>query len=380
MKFLFLQLSLILFSLPCNEENNTTPPVKKNQTNSIDESIFNWFYKQQLPNGLLESVENGNRVSLYDNALAAMVFMLKGDYKRAEKIFDFFDARIHSELKNGVGGFSQLRNKKGSPSSRRRWMGDNAWLLIALNNYKDKTGSTKYDYLAKKISKWLKKLQDKDGGLFSGYDSDDNLITNKVTEGNIDVFNAVKGYTSFHRKLLRFLEKNRWDSSEKSLISWPTNPKYFYALDLHPWSYLMFENYPTNTLKAAKRFLTTQKTINGIEVTGYCFDTDKDVVWLEGTCQMALAFGVAGMNEEKNFYLTEIEKTLIKSKNHLNSSGFSYASNHGTTYGGNELWSVAANKIAISSGAWYLFAKQNFNPFAVGKTKKNKEKDLFWIN
>lgn len=37
--------------------------------------IFNWFSKQQLPNGLLESVENVNIIYLYNNALAAMVVM-----------------------------------------------------------------------------------------------------------------------------------------------------------------------------------------------------------------------------------------------------------------------------------------------------------------
>jgi hypothetical protein len=39
------------------------------------EKVYSWFKNQQLVNGLLESAENGNVVSLYDNALAAMVFM-----------------------------------------------------------------------------------------------------------------------------------------------------------------------------------------------------------------------------------------------------------------------------------------------------------------
>ena len=133
---------------------------------TVETQIFNWFNAQQLPNGLLESVENGNIVSLYDNALAALVFLTKNDIAKAEKIFDFFNSRIESELKKGVGGFSQLRDRAGVPNGHR-WMGDNAWLLIALNNYKQKTTNTKYDELASALGTWLQALQDTDGGLFS---------------------------------------------------------------------------------------------------------------------------------------------------------------------------------------------------------------------
>jgi hypothetical protein len=60
----------------------------------IEKEIFNWFDNQQLANGLCESAENGNFVSLYDNALAAMVFMLKDDFTKAEKIFDFLMRKL----------------------------------------------------------------------------------------------------------------------------------------------------------------------------------------------------------------------------------------------------------------------------------------------
>lgn len=341
--------------------------------------IFTWFNNQQLSNGLLESIENGNIVSLYDNALGAMVFMLRGDFTKAEKIFDFFNARINTELTKGVGGFSQLRDRNGAPNNHR-WMGDNAWLLIALNNYKDLTGFTTYDNLASELSNWLTSLQDDDGGLFAGYNSDNSLLNFKVTEGNIDALNAIDGYTAFHSQLLGFLENDRWDVVDKNLVAWPTNPTYLYALDLHPWSYSMFNNYPVSALTTAQRFLTTQTATNGAQITGYCFDTDKDVVWPEGTGQMALAFGIAGMHNEKELYLEEMENVLIQSTNYSNAAGFPYASNPGTVYGSDELWTGADTKIAISGGAWYLFAKFNFNPFAVGRDKNIPEKDMFWMN
>ena len=308
-----------------------------------------------------------------------MVFMLNDDFTKAEMIFDFFNARIVSELQSGVGGFSQFRDRNGIPTGHR-WMGDNAWLLIALNNYKSRTGNSTYDLLASEISSWLMSLQDVDGGLFAGYNTDNSLMNYKVTEGNIDAFNAIDGFTAFHSQLLDFLEQDRWDAAENSLVAWPTNPPYLYALDLHPWSYLIFNNFPEATLINAQRFLTTQTATNGAQITGYCFDEDKDTVWPEGTGQMAVAFGIAGMNVDQEFYINQMENVLIQSTRYADAAGFPYASNPGTVYGSDPLWTGADTKIALSGGAWYLFAQFNFNPFAVGRDKSIPEADMFWIN
>lgn len=295
MKFKFIHFFIILLLFSCSEDENTTELIDTTDSNSVENpdnsdnteedqvfsenerQIFNWFDNQQLSNGLLESVANGNIVSLYDNALAALVFMLRDDYTKAEKIFDHFNARISTELTNDVGGFSQFRDRNGIPNNHR-WMGDNAWLLIALNNYKERTGNTTYDDLASQIAIWLQSLQDTDGGLFAGYNSNNELMNFKVTEGMIDAFNAIDGYTAFHSQLLDFLENDRWDSIDKNLVSWPTNPPYLYALDLHPWSYLIFNDYPISSLTTAQRYLNTQTAINGSQITGYCFDEDQDTI------------------------------------------------------------------------------------------------------
>lgn len=372
-------LFLILISLlsACRKEN---PIPVKPQIQPIEKKVYQWFQNQALPNGLLESIEDGNVVSLYDNALASLVFMEYGDFEKAEKIFNFFNQRIDSELKAGVGGFSQLRDRSGVPNNHR-WMGDNAWLLIALNNYKARTGNTRYDTLSYHISQWLMNLQDSDGGLFAGYDANGKLLNYKVTEGMIDAFNAVEGYSDFHRNLLNFLKKQRWIGSEKTLVAWPENPQYLYALDLHPWSYLIFEDFPDYTLTAANRHLTTRKsTATNKEITGYCFDEDGDAVWFEGTGQMTLAFHFANRTMERDKYLLEMEKGLMISASHSNAAGFPYSSNPGTHYGDGQLWSTAHTEIAISGGAWYLFTKRKFNPLAVGRSKNIPKEDKFWVD
>lgn len=350
----------------------------KRQADSTEIKIQNWFSAQQLNNGLLESAENSNVVSLYDNALAAMVFMLQDQFDKAEDIFNFFTARINSELKASPGGYAQLRDANGVPNYHR-WMGDNAWLLIAINHYRERTGSTTYDYLASEISIWLKSLQDTDGGLFAGYQSNDSLLNYKVTEGNLDAFAAVDGYNSFHQNILAFLEADRWDYNESTILAWPGNPNYLHALDVYSWSYALFKNYPASSLDRAQRFLTTIQASNGNTVTGYCFDEDKDAVWPEGTGQMALAFGLAGRYDEKKSLLVEMEKLLILSNTHNQSAGFPYASNPATGYGSDLLWPTAHSEIALSGGAWYLFAQYNFNPFALARNKIIPGSDQFWI-
>lgn len=347
--------------------------------NSIEASVFNWISNQQLPNGLVRSSENNNVISLYDNALAALVFLLQEDISKAEKIFDFFNARINSELKNGVGGFSQFRNENGIPNNHR-WMGDNAWLLIALNNYRERTQSSKYDQLASELETWLINLQDTDGGLFAGYDSNGNLLNFKVTEGNIDAFNAIQGYSDVHRKLLEFLEADRWNPTNKTIMAWPTNPRYTYALDVFPWSYLIFKDFPSNILQEASRFNTTKTDSLGRQIIGFCFDEDKDVVWLEGTAQMSLAFAIAGNIYQNEFYEDELEKAFLTSSTCSNCLGMPYATNPGTHYGGDALWTGADTNIALSSGAWYLFSTFKFNPFRVERNKPIPESDMFWKN
>lgn len=153
-----------------------TPAVSET-ANSI--AVYNWFTQNQLPNGLVPSTENGNLISLYDNALAALVFIAKGNKVKAESIFNFFNNRISTELNAGTGGFSQFRDTNGNPNGNK-WMGDNCWLLIALNNYEAKFNSNTYSNLQNNLTSWIRSLQNTDGSLNGGYDNN-GLINIQVT-------------------------------------------------------------------------------------------------------------------------------------------------------------------------------------------------------
>ncbi|MCE2496578.1 MAG: hypothetical protein J4F31_08380 [Flavobacteriales bacterium] len=160
---LYVLVFLFFAVLPGCKDNVDAP--FRHEANEYETSVLEWLKIQQLSNGLLESSENGNVVSLYDQSLAAMAFMINDELPRTEAIFDFFNDR-RSELNTAPGGFSQFRDRNGIPNGHR-WMGDNAWPLIALNNYKALTGRSTYDSLATDLSGWLSSLQDPtDGGLW----------------------------------------------------------------------------------------------------------------------------------------------------------------------------------------------------------------------
>ncbi|WP_405247454.1 hypothetical protein [Cellulophaga sp. Asnod2-G02] len=337
-----------------------------------------WVSTMQEDNGLFQSSEYSNSVSLYDNALAILLFTAQNDFEKAERTLDYFDARVTTELEHEKGGFYQFRNKQGE-NARRTWLGDNAWLLIAINNYHHYAKNQKYKVMAAALTKWIISLQDSDGGLWGGYDTDGSRI-HKITEGIITAFNAVKGYDTFHKNILEYLNINRWDASNNVLIAWPENPTYNYALDLHTLGYGILEDYNTNVLENAARYTTTQTaTISLNTITGYCFDEDKDVIWLEGTAQMAVAFSTAKKTTESQMLLAEIEKSFISSNLNGNAKGIPYTTNHGTSYGAGILWDNADLTPALSATIWYIFAKQDFNPFTIQKSKNVPQEERFWL-
>ncbi len=390
----FLSLGLLSFLNACTTEELTVdadPIIENTATNTpIDtplpeelpittsEMVYHWIEKAQLENGLLESAEHTNFVSLYDNSLAAIVFMKQGKIANAEKIFDFFNNKVQTELEAGTGGFFQSRNEEGNEGGRT-WMGDNAWLLIALNHYHELVGNQRYEHMVDTLEEWLRSLQEEDGGLIGGYNEDGTQIP-KVTEGIITAFNAVEGYDDFHKNILNYLKNERWDTTNKLLVASPETPAYNYALDLHPLGYGILSDFPEASLQQANRYKNTQiATVNGTQVTGYCFDEDKDVIWLEGTAQMAVAFQQANLPMEATKLLKELEKTVIASTLTENAIGIPYTTNNGSTYGASALWDHADTTPAISSSAWYLFAKLNFSPFSLGKDKGMPEADKFWL-
>jgi hypothetical protein len=342
--------------------------------------VEGWLLKSQQTNGLVTNT-NSTFVSTYDQGLAALAFMATGNIARAERIFDYFDNRRTSELEAGPGGFYQFRDAVTGVTSGQRWMGDNAWLLIALNHYAARVNPTRYGGLQTGLTTWIRSLQKQDGSLLAGYQASGSAYYTGGTEGFLDGYFAVSGYDSFHSNLLRFMRLNTWKASEQVLYNAPLNSTspYRYALDCFAWAYCMIDNFPASVLTSANRFVNAQTaTLNGATVLGYAPDPDRDVVWIEGTCQMVVAYQLAGDTAAANLYLREMRKMLTLEVASPGVLGFPYAANRVTGYGTDLFWVGVDNVNAVSSAAWYLYGALEFNPFSEGRGKNVPSADRFW--
>lgn len=112
--------------------------------------------------GLVRSADyDKNFTTVYKNALAAMVFIHENDLKLAEGIFDFFKSKYD---KNCFRGFNKSWDPEtGNEIGEDYWEGDNAFLLLALNYYKEITGSFGcYHEMVEGLREWLSGRADED--------------------------------------------------------------------------------------------------------------------------------------------------------------------------------------------------------------------------
>jgi hypothetical protein len=358
-------------------EQPIIPPVSNVDSSlvQLSDSVLLWLDSMQLDNGLVETSYQSNLISLYDNALTACAFISAGQHERAARILDFFNARLNSEMLSGNGGYFQFRSASGPQGNR--WLGDNAWLLIAIHNYEHATGDYQFAEMRQALDTWIRAQQDVDGGLWGGTDATGATI-GKITEGIIDAFNAVQGFDAFHEGVLEYLEQERWDTAEQLFVSWPGS-NYYYALDNFSWGYCTFEGFPDRMLQDADRFLNTQTHApNQQDVNGYCFDEDRDAVWLEGTAQMAVAYTKAGHSEMANSILQEVAKTRLTQAGWSGARGIPYATNQGTGYGGGLLWDGIDTQAATAASTWFIMACNEFDPMRVGYEKGIPQNLKFW--
>lgn len=103
--------------------------------------------------GLVASREGEHFTTVYKNALAAMAFMHQGDVNDAKGIFDFFASRVAEPFE---GFYQSWDPYTGQPdTSSERWAGDNAFLLLALNQYAGQVSSSDYQNLTRHLREWL---------------------------------------------------------------------------------------------------------------------------------------------------------------------------------------------------------------------------------
>ncbi|MCA9734868.1 T9SS type A sorting domain-containing protein [candidate division KSB1 bacterium] len=319
---------------------------------------------------LLPSMED-NIAQTFNNSLAALAFIVKNEQERAERILDFYaeatverntDPHLQNFYLNGEArGFYQhvsLSTYRDESGISDRWIGDMAWLLVAYKNYEHKYQSDRY----KKIIQLLKELlltfykaEGEGGYIQHGWRHGDDKLHESFghPEGNIDCYAALKLCSE--------------DEYAQNIRTWLDNTLtgVNYPLDLYTWRVLAYGKGFEYLLNIPEYDLQYRKTLNlnGVEVMGFYHgpDIDIDNIWVDGTGHMACAYALYGDRERGYFYANQmdnyiIERTIDSRKTHT----LPYTLN---TLGGYD-W-VDTTKGMISCAAWYILAKNEFNPFRI---------------
>lgn len=327
------------------------------RTDQIEKAVSEWLVNQQRETGLLGNQEDDDFSGIYPNALAAICFVREGDVHRAEKIFDFYNSRFDTEFAAGTpGGFHQFWNAKTGAvyPDTDRWIGDNAWLLIALNYYQRRVDRHDYSAMRTGIAKWLISLQDADGGVLSGF-TKTGPMTHKSTEGNLDCYAALVDYPENRAKVLGWLRTKMWVEQENSFRMGSTVAQP--ALDGISWGVAALgREYSIMLPVAEERFARVDKAEgSGNEVAGFADFVGKKRVWLEGTGQMAVAYNVAGDRDKAQNVLRQLERAMVRSARFPGALGIPCSTS-------DPAWAGATQKIFVPSQTWYLFGRWNFNP------------------
>lgn len=326
----------------------------------IPSRAYAWLCRQQQASGLLGNQEADDFAGLYPNALAAICFVHEGDTDRARRVLSFYNDRFAAEFAHGTpGGFHQFANARTGriDADSDRWVGDNAWLLIALNYYRAQSGRDDFDAMQEGIARWIISLQEpQSGGVRAGYNRQGAMAV-LSTEANLDCYAALADYPQQQQRVREWLETRMWVGPEKRFRMGSTVDET--AMDCVAWAVCSLgPEYARALPYGQQHFARTDKSVaNGASVAGFADLLKKSRIWLEGTGQMVVAFEVAGQKDQAQRYLAELQRAMIPSSAFPGLSGLPCSTSDPN-------WAGASTRIFVPSQAWYLFGAWGFNPMA----------------
>lgn len=349
------------------------------RANPEDPGVYEWLKAIQdsgsLEAQLLPSMED-NRAQTFNNALCAIVFIMKDDRARAERILDFYaqatdksntNVRRQNFFVNGEPrGFYQEMYLRDSgegaaftaPNGSDRWMGDMAWLLIASHYYSQRYDLDRYAPLERLLKDQLMAFYQpapRGGYIRHGWRRNDTSLhePNGHPEGNLDAYAALRlvGEEALAAQIKTWLH---------TVLVGSRLP-----LDLYTWRVLALGPTYANALAIPESDFRYRKTVrwNGRPVTGFFHSavSDANNIWVDGLGQMACAYYEGGEEERANFYSNQMDALLIDREV---DGRLTRALPYSTNGEGGLQW-VRGDRGFTSTAAWYLFAKNRFNPFTL---------------
>ena len=344
-----------------------------------DPGVLAWMKAVQdvgsLEGQLLPSMED-NRAQTYNNALGAVVFILKDERERAERILDFYAAATRVDnadptlqnffYKGEPRGFYQdcllTDSTEGAafhaPKESDRWIGDMAWLLIAYEYYGRRYDLARYERITGLLTELLASYYQPTpvgGYIRPGWRRGDTQLHERVghPEGNIDAYAALRlaGRDDVANNVKRWLD---------STVGGSRLP-----LDLYTWRVLALGKTYETALAVPENDLRFRKTlvIDGRKTMGFFHGpaTDANNFWTDGIGHMACAYYAVGDDARGNFYANQMDALVMdRTVGDKAVRCLPYTAN---AEGGYE-W-VKFDRGFLSSAAWYIFAKNRFNPFTL---------------
>lgn len=394
---------------------------------TASERAYKWLktmqdstYQQKLVDSFEDYDSQGNPYVVsytYDQACAAIAFMLKGDMERATRILDMLallqTPQDNPIVKNRGAWCNSYYNNQAAylyGEEIRLHVGVAMWVCMAVMEYENVTGdTTRYHTMATNAIDWALQFQQPNGGVAGGrttWDSGNGSWTDEVwssTEHNEDIYGVLcyfakntpqkaATYTAAATKAKSFLDNVVWDESRQRFYGGFKNNTGlvdpFVPMDVAPWGVLALgtsgvHNY-SNMLAYVENANGTPGTLsnprykqtlvyNGVNtLTSYDFDWQDDGapgssssgggvlgadIWFEGSAFMSAAYYLAGNEDKANEILVELAKKQSTGvDSHI--GGIPYSLN-GTN---NNYWRMS-NANSVSSTAWYIIAAERFNPF-----------------
>ncbi|WP_436532921.1 hypothetical protein [Actinoplanes sp. HUAS TT8] len=311
----------------------------------------------------------------YDDALMILAWLAHGDVARAALLGDtLLYAQQHDPIGDGrtrasyqPDSFTVLNGTLdiGSPAA---YTGNQAWVGMAFAHLYARTKQRRFLDGALRLARWIFANTHSDYGYSGGRTADDQAITYKATEHNIDV-------GAFFTMLASLTGESQWRTRAKTAFSfvaamqdrasghlWTgtdpdgvTTNRSPIPEDVQVWAFLatLDDRYRRSVSWVLDNLSAYDVGLHGVSFS----DTDTTKVWLEGTAQTALALAV---RRSKGDALLSKRLLWNISQAQGPNGGIPAASSDGLDTGFGDLY---YRSFHTGATAWYLLAAQTSNPF-----------------
>jgi hypothetical protein len=325
---------------------------------------------------------------LYDDALTIIALIHEGSAAQLARAKMLGDVLLYVQQHDPIGDGrtrasyqpNPLITADGSPyiGSPAAYSGNQAWVGMALCHLYQRTGLRKYLTGALTAANWIQSKTWSAAGIpgyTGGRSADDQPLTFKATEHNIDIgaffamLNRQTGdrtWSTRSQQAFAFV-RAMWDNPGRMLWT-GTDPDgvtinhYPIPADVQVWAYLATRD--ARYSQAVDWVITNLAASDG-GFTGISFsNTDTSKVWFEGTAHLVTALKVRrapGDQARSNSYLASLRNAQLHAPN-ADGKGIVSASSDGLDTGFGDLYYASLHTGAT---AWYLLATTGTNPFVV---------------